>query len=58
MNNTHLIWFNGTDESLKNSEHLFEKINKDDYSVVPGWGTDGFHGISIFKVAHALEIFS
>lgn len=46
MSNTHLIWFNGTGESLKDTEHLFENLKKDQYSVVPGWGSDGFIGSS------------
>ncbi|MDJ0797943.1 MAG: hypothetical protein QNJ51_14190 [Calothrix sp. MO_167.B12] len=42
MNDTHLIWFNGTGESPKDNSHLFENINKDDYTVVSGWGTPEF----------------
>ncbi len=47
MSDTHLIWFNGTGETTKDTKHLFEDLNSDQYTVVPGWGTEGFQGKSL-----------
>ncbi|MGB3514372.1 MAG: hypothetical protein WBA93_35205 [Microcoleaceae cyanobacterium] len=46
MSDTHLIWFNGTGEKTADTKHLFEGLNSDQYTVVPGWGTEGFIGKS------------
>ncbi|MCT4639747.1 MAG: hypothetical protein N4A72_18760 [Bacteroidales bacterium] len=45
MNNRFFIWFNGTGESVDNTESiLFTGLDKSMYTICPGWGADGFKG--------------